>query len=356
MKPFAPKLSSHIPSLDGLRAISILLVLVGHMDGTRNFPFHTEAVLGDIANLGVRVFFVISGFLITTLLLKEFDRTGRISLSNFYVRRTLRIFPAFYAYALCVTAATLAGWIHPLPGDLLHAFTYTMNYHTPHGWYTGHIWSLSVEEQFYLLWPFTLLLAGPLRGRWISLLAIVVPPVLRIGSWFLYRNQVNTTEFPLIADAIACGCLLAGIFNLLGESPRYLAFLGSYRFLLVVALGIGAFVTATSTRFYYLFGMTILNVCVALCIDRCVRFPSGPVGKVLNWGPLRSIGLLSYSLYLWQQPFLNRHSAAWITAFPLNLMLAALCALGSYFLIERPIREYGYRRLSNRAASVRAAA
>src|SRR5690242_4601723 len=111
MKRFAPKLSSHIPSLDGLRAVSILFVLIGHMENTRNFPLHVSAVLGDIANLGVRVFFVISGFLITTLLLKEFDRTGRISLSNFYLRRTLRIFPAFYAYALCVTAATVAGWV-----------------------------------------------------------------------------------------------------------------------------------------------------------------------------------------------------------------------------------------------------
>jgi peptidoglycan/LPS O-acetylase OafA/YrhL len=350
MKPYAPALPSHIPSLDGLRALSIVLVLAAHLDGTRRFPFHTGMVLGDVGNLGVRIFFVISGFLITTLLLKEFDRTDTISLRNFYLRRTLRIFPAFYVFAFSIGLAVMAGWITLLPGDLLHGLTYTMNYHVPHGWYMGHIWSLSVEEQFYLLWPCTMLLAGPRRARWICLIAIIAPPVLRIVGLFLVGAGLNTYQFHLVADAIATGCLFSILYNRLGASERYLRFIRSSTFLLVLGLGLLVFIFSRSTRLYFAFGITILNLCIALCIDRYVRFPGTAVGRVLNSRPLRGIGLLSYSLYLWQQPFLNRHTASLFTTFPVNLVMVGLCAAVSYYLIEQPIRRYGYRKLDRRQA------
>jgi peptidoglycan/LPS O-acetylase OafA/YrhL len=349
VKPFAPALPSHIPSLDGLRALSILLVLTAHLDGTSGFPFHTGMLPGDIGNLGVRIFFVISGFLITTLLLKEFDRTGTISLRNFYAKRTLRIFPAFYAFGLVIALLSATGRIRLLPGDLLHAFTYTMNYHFPHGWYMAHIWSLSVEEQFYLLWPFTMLVVRPRRALWFSFAAILLPPLFRVATllWFPAMADAAGEQFHAVSDAIASGCLLAIIYNMLGASDRYRRFLQSWWFLLVPTIGLVVFLASRSTRFYFGFGITILNSSIALCLDRLVRYPVA----LLNWPPLRFLGLLSYSLYLWQQPFLNRHSSSPAAAFPLNLLLVMSCALGSYYLIERPIREYGYRKLNRRRAA-----
>src|SRR2546425_5872998 len=105
-------LGRRIPSLDGLRATSILMVVVAHVAGTRNcFSLHSIAALGDCGNLGVRVFFVISGFLITTLLKEEYERTGSISLRSFYVRRVFRIFPAAYAFIAVMLTLNAAGLI-----------------------------------------------------------------------------------------------------------------------------------------------------------------------------------------------------------------------------------------------------
>ena len=139
-----PRITGRIQSLDGLRAISILLVLVGHLEGTRNFAPRFSEWLGDYANLGVRVFFVISGFLISRLLIDEYATTKTISLYNFYARRTLRIFPAFFAYIGVIALATFLGFIYVKGPDYAYALTYTMNYYPERGWYLGHLWSLSV--------------------------------------------------------------------------------------------------------------------------------------------------------------------------------------------------------------------
>ncbi|MEO7329892.1 MAG: acyltransferase, partial [Minicystis sp.] len=156
-----------IPSLDGLRAISILVVLFGHMAGTRNFAFSflDRLPTSELANFGVRVFFVISGFLITRLLFEEHARSGTVSLRGFYLRRTLRIFPAFYVFVAVVLVLDRLGKITLLPYDALTALTYTMNFHptASRSWQVGHLWSLSVEEQFYLLWPAIVLFTRP-RG------------------------------------------------------------------------------------------------------------------------------------------------------------------------------------------------
>ena len=157
-------LNKRIVSLDGLRAFSILLVCVGHIAGTVGapdilLPFH------NLGNFGVKIFFVISGFLITYLLLCEHEKTGHINLKQFYIRRTCRLFPAFYVFILCMALAHYIGWIELWPGDLIHAATYTMNYHHERSWWLNHAWSLAVEEQFYLLWPFILLCVGRINAR-----------------------------------------------------------------------------------------------------------------------------------------------------------------------------------------------
>src|SRR5690348_2543578 len=137
--------SRNIPSLDGLRAISICFVLIAHLTGTPHFP-RALAPLDKLGEFGVRIFFVISGYLITSILLKELCRKGTISLRRFYFRRALRLFPAAY-FLIAIVAAMAAKQIVQLAHwDMAFALTYTMNYYNARGWPLGHLWSLAVEE------------------------------------------------------------------------------------------------------------------------------------------------------------------------------------------------------------------
>jgi peptidoglycan/LPS O-acetylase OafA/YrhL len=340
-----------IPSLDGLRAISIATVVFGHMLGTRGF-FGRDLVTSDLANLGVRVFFVVSGFLITSLLLAEIEKTGRVSLRDFYVRRVFRIFPAFYAYLAVLAVAALLVPIPVRPRDLLFAATYTTNYVVDRSWYTGHLWSLSVEEQFYLLWPAALLLLPAAtaaekrrKAAFTALAVILLAPFARAGTYVLLpdlRDLVDSA-FHTVADAIAFGCLLACVHSAVRQGQgvagfsTYVRFLGSRWFFVVplAILVINRF--AAHIGFFYAVGTSLLNLLIAVTVDRAVRFPDTWMGRVLNAGPLRYVGLISYSIYLWQQPFLNRASDAFPNRFPQNLVLATICALLSYYLVEQPM-------------------
>jgi peptidoglycan/LPS O-acetylase OafA/YrhL len=129
--------SARIPSLDGLRAVAIGMVLFGH-----SIEMHPPLYLkwiGAYAEFGVRIFFVLSGFLITTLLLEELAVTGRISLKKFYLRRVFRIFPASYTYIVAISLLSAFGVIALHAHDLLHAVTYTANYEPNRSWYIGHL-------------------------------------------------------------------------------------------------------------------------------------------------------------------------------------------------------------------------
>lgn len=331
--------AERIPSLDGLRAISITLVLLGHLAGTRGFPLSAAAVNPwSLGSFGVTVFFVISGFLITGLLLDEVRRTQRIRLGRFYFRRTLRIFPPYFALLIVVAAAGAAGWIALNPGDLLHGATYTSNYHDTRSWYVGHTWSLSVEEQFYLLWPAVLLLARTRRALFIAAATILVVPLFRVAEWELVRSAGHGVgyRFETIADSLAAGCVLACARNRLHAWPLYMRALSSPAFVLVPAVAVLANLTHDHPLIAFGAAMTVINICLALCVDWAVTFHEGRIGRVLNAAPLVFVGWISYSLYLWQQPFLNRESTAWSAAFPANILLTMVAALASYYLVERP--------------------
>ena len=293
-----------IPSLDGLRAISIAMVLLAHLAGTRGFPMSAASgrMLG-LGELGVHVFFVISGFLITGLLMDELALSGRISLSRFYLRRTLRIFPAYYTYLAIVFLAAVAGWVQLAPHDLIHGLSYTSNYYPSRSWFMGHTWSLSVEEQFYLLWPALVVLAGPRRAVFIAAATLLTVPIIRVGSWELMRWAGDGIghRFETVADAIAAGCVLAGVRPWLHESAAYKRALASPWFAAVPAIVVGANLLHDHPVVYFGAGLTLTNVGIALCLDRCVTHASGRTGRILNAAPMVFVGLISYSLYLWQQ-------------------------------------------------------
>jgi peptidoglycan/LPS O-acetylase OafA/YrhL len=301
-----------------------VLVLLGHLAGTRGFPTAFGFFI-HFADFGVRVFFVISGFLITTLLLKEQARTGSIKLRDFYLRRAYRILPAAYAY---MGVVTVVYWSRLHFGAVAAAFLYVTNY-ADHTWVFGHLWSLSIEEQFYLLWPLTLAFAFTKR-RGIAIGVILAGPAMRILFYFTPFRATAGTYFPTVADALATGCLLAISRPNLN---RYAHILKS-RWML--AAGVLALVIQYSKSSYgpayYVLGLTIIHVCIALTINHVITRPYA----ILNASPIVYIGVLSYSLYLCQQPFLNRASATPITAFPLNIVLAVSAALLCHYFVERP--------------------
>lgn len=343
-----------VPGLDGLRAISILLVLCGHLAGTVGF-YDNMAFwdrIGDIANLGVRVFFVISGYLITLLLLKEVQKTGTISIKQFYYRRTLRIFPASYSFIVFISIASFFSLLTLHRGDLLHAYTYTMNYFSDmdRSWWVGHLWSLSVEEQFYLLWPATLLFLGTRKGLKAAALVVLLAPFIRIGTLYFWASQrpLIGNSFQTVADAIATGCLLAGYKDSLMSQKWFQRIMNSKWFLLI-PLAIFVVNAMGEARLRWAVLETLMNVMIALCVCRSTIRTQDLAGRVLNWPPLAFVGVLSYSLYLWQQLFIDRASSFWTARFPQNLVLAFCAALLCHYAIEKPFLRFRDAHRARRA-------
>jgi peptidoglycan/LPS O-acetylase OafA/YrhL len=327
--------AGRLRSLDGLRAVSIVLVLLAHLNGTRGFTAF-DLGIGDHGHLGVVVFFVISGFLITRLLSSEKANNGRVSLKLFYGRRALRLSPACYAYLACLTVLWLMGSLELNGRALLQAATYTANFPHESAWVLGHLWSLSVEEQFYLLWPLAFVIVGPKKAIWIAAGTVLMGPVARSLAWLFLRGQGYHALFPLVADSLATGCLLALASDRLERQSWYLRLMRpAYSF------GLAALVLLVNRYMHflvvYVFGTSLINLAVAILIHRSIYHSHDWVGQFLNWTPIAFVGVLSYSLYLWQQPFLNTHSTDWISAFPQNVVLTIVAALVSYLLLEKPL-------------------
>ncbi len=314
------------------------MVLLGHLAGTRNAP----EILGPFShfgNIGVRFFFVISGFLITTLLLKELDGKGHASLRQFYCRRALRIFPASLFYIGIMYAAGAFGVVSLFEDDLMHALTYTMNYHHERSWYLNHLWSLSVEEQFYLLWPGVLCVAGVRRSKKGVLGTIICVPLMRALMWYSSGPNIPTAimrEFQAVADALATGCGLSLFYNQM-NTARVQHWLQSWSFPILAAglalLGNSLYVWNRGA--FYVPGQTVCNVGIATLVLWCIRVPGKLVGRLLNSSPIVYIGVISYSLYLWQEPFLNPENLAWASSFPRNILFTVAASLFSYYIVER---------------------
>jgi peptidoglycan/LPS O-acetylase OafA/YrhL len=329
-----------IPSLDGLRALSIGFVILAHGRETRGFPkWLSSPAITEHGALGVQIFFVISGFLITSLLLQEKTRTGAISLGLFYARRTLRIFPPFYVFLGVVAAGRCFGVFQLQWASFLAAAAYAMNYVSSGVWITGHIWSLSVEEQFYLVWPLILKLAGTKRALRLAAILAVASPVFCLALYLVNSDMAARAAkfFPMVADSIASGCVVAGALGWLRKRDwlfrRFGARWGDLVLLAVPALDLGR----SHPRVHFAFAETALNVCICFLIVRYTQFPELRVARFLNLPVLAFFGQLSYSLYLWQQPFMNRFGTTILQTFPVNIACAVACALLSYYAVEKPM-------------------
>lgn len=317
-----------IPSLDGMRGICILLVLVSHTVGSSNFTrFY---FVGGLAAIGLVVFFVLSGFLITTVLMREQDRTGAISLKNFYIRRFLRIFPVAYFYIGVVALLSFAGIIGLRPHDLAFAFSYLMDFHHDRAWYVGHLWYLTVEEQFYLLWPAAVTILGFRRSLFLAVAGLALIPFSRIAILHFFPTLAQSLSVPDGAASILTGCLLALSFQWMTRKRVFTSHLFSLALLAAVALRL-----YTWNYGYSVPGLSyVINILIALAVFRCIAVPDDRLGSILNSKALMFVGGLSYSIYVWQQLFLPPTPPG--SSFPRNCLAALAAALCSYYLIERP--------------------
>jgi peptidoglycan/LPS O-acetylase OafA/YrhL len=347
-----------LPLLDGIRAISVLVVIAAHFG---------YAVPSD---LGVTAFFVLSGFLITWLLLREHDNTGDISLQGFYLRRTLRIFPAYYAFlALAFAWDMLRGEAWP-PRLLLAGVTYTVNYFNAFNGHPdtsiAHAWSLGVEEQFYLLWPlgFILLMRRSQRvAAWGLAGAIVLSCAWRAYAWAVLDLGASYAynAFECRVDGIALGCLLA-IGARLDGFRRAIATLSSRAWAPLPTFALlAASRLATSGSYHYTVGFTIDAALIALAMTQMLHFPAHRLWSWLDSAPARWMGAISYPMYLYHSHALSvahRAPGPGLFQFVVGVAVTAALATVSYRLLELPIlrmRPRIERLLPSRAAAERAA-
>lgn len=296
----------HLPSLDGIRAIAVFIVLLSHINaGLGN---KIIILLFSGGTLGVYVFFVLSGFLITTLLLKEKIKMTEISLNKFYIRRALRILPVAYLYLLVLFILHVFFSLPLTTVEFTGGVLLLVNLGYFHrGVYTGHFWSLSVEQQFYVVFPFILKKSYRLYINFLFLLIALIV-ILRCMDFkalakiypryhvFFALNLLN--DFVYYLDGIVIGSLLAVcIFKELFPWKSVM----KYKILLHIVFLPAIFVLFNDLFFHTVFNSVLSSVLIAILIVSNLKVSNDFIFKVLNLKILKKIGTFSYSIYIWQQ-------------------------------------------------------
>lgn len=333
--------SHQLPALTGLRAVFVGLVVL----------YHTG--LGLPAGLGVTGFFVLSGFLITWLLLKELDSSGDISLRDFYRRRALRIFPAYYAFlAVSIGTDLLLGDDRIRPAILPGVF-YLINYYNAFNGHPAisiaHAWSLAVEEQFYLLWPIVLLLVA--RKKRAALPWVLGGCIVAVMAWRSFAYEVlgwsaayAYNAFECRFDSLAVGCLLAATVKQWG--PAIDKTRAWFPLLIVPLLFV---VDLPAVRFNA--GFTLSSVLLGVFMLQVMRLHQHRLWSWVESKPVKYVGTISYGIYLYHiyglavgQKLLGDSAVGWrVLGVACTLIAAAL----SYHLYES-----WFLRLKDRAALV----
>jgi len=325
--------------LDGLRAVAVLLVISDHC-GVPVF---------DQGYFGVDLFFVLSGFLITRLLVDEIDATGRIDLVRFYLRRLLRLAPALLLFLAAYVL--IAPWLWPQFSFLLHlrdaalAGFYLSDYSQAF-WHDPkvliHTWSLSVETHFYLIWPFAVLLLARIEPRW--RLAGLFSVYLLATAWRIFEYEsmgwdATYYRFDTRIGGLVWGALLAlclrhkGLIS--GKAANTMGV--SACAALVVCLSIGFWGAPWS-----LVSMTSLAHIAAFGLLISVSSEDSWASSILSAPPLVGIGIISYGMYLWHYPaaVYLRELHPWYLTAPIVLSFSIAMAAASYWAIERPLQRY----------------
>jgi peptidoglycan/LPS O-acetylase OafA/YrhL len=370
-----PAAGGHVRALDGMRAVAVILVLLFHL----RFPGFSAGFLG------VDIFFVLSGFLITTLMLTEHDRTGRISLSDFWARRARRLLPALVLLLVVVAVVTWSTSTFTerasVRGDLLATAGYAANWHfiTTSSYFADigvdspleHTWSLAIEEQFYLLWPLLVFGAISLSRRprlAVGVIALAAAAVSTALLWILWspgsveRAYMGTDARifePLVGAAGAVLVATPGIRRWIGRWGLPLLAVGIAGLLAGLAL-IGA---APSS--YYVGGALLVSVATLAILAPLWIGRGGVLSTALGWGPVAWIGVVSYGAYLWHWPLTVWLDARQATGTMLLvrrlavILLTFAIAAASYYAVERPIRRRAFhpsrtRRIRRRRVTLAA--
>jgi peptidoglycan/LPS O-acetylase OafA/YrhL len=346
------------PELDGLRAMAVGVVVVYHLFTRLRGGF-----------LGVDLFFVLSGFLITRLLLEQRHRDGRIGLGGFYLRRVARLLPALAAVAAVTLLVAAAGWgasVATAYRAVGYSLAYGMNWAHVFGALTPsagvrppleHLWSLSVEEQFYVAWP--LLLIGLLAcggTRWARRGATLVIAVCAVEVLVRFQQGVSFDVLYQGTDGqgaifLLSGCLVAMVVATKpGDLARSTAGRAARIAVGPAVLVLAALVVAVprESAFFYRGGFVVVAALLASIVVTALC--GGALTRVLRIAPLAWLGRLSYGIYLWHVPLRD-----WITQADPTLDTKAVagivvvltlgCAMASYHLVELPIRRWAARRL-----------
>jgi peptidoglycan/LPS O-acetylase OafA/YrhL len=333
---------TRLPGLDGIRAFAIAWVFISHLRFDRALLPGT--LLAELSREGmdaVTLFFVVSGFLITTLLLREEDESGTIGLRDYFLRRGFRILPAALTYLGIMLAVMLATGAQPTLHEWLGSLLFYRNLVPSNVDYiTGHFWSLSVEEQFYLLWPPLIVLIAPQRRLPLTILLIALAPVWR---YVAFRNQWAVSSdigrLDMSYDSILTGALLAQLQRL----PSFRQLLNRFPYPgFLLAVGCLGFLTLSirmlpAGNVGVLATPTVQNLCALLILGVLVEARSAIPLRLLEWSPVVWLGRISYSLYLWHIPFVH----TWIPDFPGHLLVRVVLSLTaawlSYRFIEQPM-------------------
>ena len=335
---------NRIPSLDGLRAISILMVVYDH-------AFRPKFV--NLGYLGVNIFFIISSYLIIQILLKDIEKK-RFSVKTFYFKRFFRIFPAYYAYLILLfiflNFLDIFKW-----EQFWRAPAFLINYQPRSGWefpqwFVGHTWSLAVEEQFYILIAVLFIFVNKQiinrKNLLLILLSIIlIVPFIRVS--YLYFDFIpdilkgsNNRSFETVVDSFAIGGIMAMLPMQKITASKYFLFFKNKIGLLILVILLCQFMNSSFSvvqfglkiRYLYnLIGLTIINCSIGLILLTVIQFPTATLfSRFLNRSFMITIGLWSYSIYLWQQIWLY----SWDFPLVYKFIGILLCSVISYYFIE----------------------
>ncbi|MDA3186969.1 acyltransferase [Pseudomonas aeruginosa] len=328
-------MAGKIKGLDGLRAISVLFVIMSHAEAWQALGITSGAVRSALsAQTGVNIFFVLSGFLITYLLIKEKEATGKIDIIAFIKRRALRIFPLYYLSIFFLMYMSHTGKANIPNCSFVYALTYTINFYPKECAYSAmsHFWSLSVEEHFYIFWPIIFCL-----GKRVAMLiagAAAIACVI-IGTSLYPDSQnyyMNRWTFPAMLPILA-GCILAFICNLPFLVSPIADKASSSILLIAIAFGL------TTPAFINSDVIWLASVCALVLY--IFHNQDSMLVRLLEFKPLAVLGVISYGLYVWQGIFTGNGPYRSGGAFPppvdVGVWLTFVVAPISYVFFEKPI-------------------